>query len=129
MKTMKELTERISAQDYAKNFWNAMKFDSEAALHINDDLDGNTGGYVMPKASEDEFRSIVSKNGTVRNLATVYKKYDGSSNVWAYESDDYASFVEEGGSIPGFDVIDDFTKIKVGAYKLASLAKLSCEFA
>ena len=43
MKTMKELTERITAQDYAKNFWNAMKFDSEAALHINDDLDGNTG--------------------------------------------------------------------------------------
>jgi len=129
MKTMKDLTNHAAEHEYEKHFWNAMKFDSSSAAHIENTMDANTGAYLMPSGSEDDFRSIVTKNSTVRNLASVYQKYDGSSSVWAYESDDYASFVAEGEAIPGFDAKDDFTRIRVNAYKLASLAKLSCEFA
>lgn len=40
-----------------------------------------------------------------------------------------ASFVPEGAPIPGFDVEEDFTRIRVGSHKIACLLKLSEEFA
>lgn len=129
MNTMKELINKAEGLGYEHNFWDAMKLDTSAESRLGNSLFSDSGAYLMPSGSEEEFRSIVAKNGTIRNLASVYKKYDGASTILAYESDAYASFVAEGGTIPGFDTAAEFTRIRVNAYKMASLAKLSMEFA
>lgn len=72
---------------------------------------------------------MVVRESIIRPLATNLKKYQGGSVIWAADSHDYASFVPEGAPIPGFDVEEDFTRIRVGSHKIACLLKLSEEFA
>ena len=128
MKPMNEIMSIIARNDYHKNFWDAMKFVPNAAYEVTSALDA-IGVSYLPAESEKKFRDAVSKAGVIRSLATEHKRYDGSSIIWAYNSDDYAEFVDDGDTIPGFDVTDDFTKIRVNSYKIASLAKVSTEFA
>ncbi len=126
---IKDILAATAQDSYHKSFWNAMKHHSVYDAELGSAADSATGGYFIPVGSESRLREIITENGCIRGLATVCRKYDGSSSVWAYESDDYADFIDEGDPIPGFDVKDDFTKIRVSAYKLASLTKVSSEFA
>ena len=128
MKTLKEIGAITAQNDYKVNFWNAMKFDASARVKVSNAIDSGEA-LIMPKESENDFRSAIRANGVIRNLATNKKKYSGNDSILAYESDDYASFVAEGETIPRFDVKDDFTKLRINSFKLASLAKLSSEFA
>lgn len=128
MKTMNEMMSVIVQNDYYKNFWDAMKFVPNAAYEVTNALDASGVSY-LPAESEKKFRDAITGASVIRSLATRHKKYDGSSIIWAYNSDDYADFVDEGDTIPGFDVADDFSKICVNSFKIASLAKVSSEFA
>lgn len=129
MSSIKDILAVTAQNSYRNSFWNAMKHRTVSSAELGGAVDGSTGAYFMPADSENRFREIITENGSVRSLASVCKKYDGSSSIWAYESDAYADFVDEGDPIPGFDAKDDFTQIRVNAYKLASLAKVSSEFA
>ena len=80
-------------------------------------------------AGEVDLRKVVVRESVIRPLATNLKKYQGGSVIWAADSRDYTSFVPEGAPIPGFDVEEDFTRIRVSCHKIACLLKLSEEFA
>ena len=127
MNTMKSILAVTAMAEYSMNFWDAMKSDNTAGTVLNTAADSN-GAYYLPQSSETDFRSAVKDNAVMRNLATEHRKYEGSSVIWAYDSDDCAEFVEEGEPVPGSDVKDDFTQIRINSYKLASLAKASGEF-
>ena len=92
-------------------------------------MDSITGTYFTPTTGEADLRKVIVRESIIRPLATNLKKYQGGSVIWAADSRDYASFVPEGAPIPGFDVEEDFTRIRVGSHKIACLLKLSEEFA
>ncbi len=127
MMTTKEIMAVTAKADYRRNFWNAMKCVPDTEILVRNAL-GDDKTMYMPRESEEMFRRLVRENGVIRGLATCFSLYDGSSTIWAYDSDDYAAFVGEGESIPCFDVADDFDPIQVNANKMASLAKVSSEF-
>ena len=116
----------VTVTDYYKNeFWNAMKRTRDVPKVVQDGISPNTRAYYLPAESEDAFRRECAKNGSIRALAGRLKNYDGGAVVWAYDSDDYAAVVPEGGAIPGFDAEDDFTKFRVGTFRIAALIKVS----
>ena len=127
MKNMKEMLSVTAQSDYNRNFWDAMRLVPDAAGKITGALETGSVSY-LPADSEKKFRETMSGIGVIRKLATIQKKYSGTSAVWAYESDDYATFVDDGEAIPNFNVKDDFRKIRVDSFKMAVLAKTSTEF-
>ncbi len=127
MRSIKEIMKVTARADYSSRFWDAMKLDSNAENYIQNTLEGESNMY-MPLESEEKFRRLVVSNSSVRRLASVFRKYDSTSTIWASDSDDYAQFVDEGDPIPGFDVTDDFSRIPVAGHKIASLAKAPYEF-
>ena len=88
---------------------------------MRDAMDSITGTYFTPTTGEADLRKVIVRESIIRPLATNLKKYQGGSVIWAADSRDYASFVPEGAPIPGFDVEEDFTRIRVGSHKIACL--------
>lgn len=129
MKTINEIRNITATQEYDKHFWNAMRLNPDSEVAMRDAMDSVTGTYFAPTAGETDLRKVVVRESIIRPLATNLKKYRGGSVIWAADSHDYASFVPEGAPIPGFDVEEDFTRIRVGSHKIACLLKLSEEFA
>ena len=129
MKTINEIRNITATQEYDKHFWNAMRLKPDSEVAMRDAMDSVTGTYFTPTAGEADLRKVVVRESIIRPLATNLKKYQGGSVIWAADSRDYASFVPEGAPIPGFDVEEDFTRIRVGSHKIACLLKLSEEFA
>ena len=129
MKTLNEIRNITATQEYDKHFWNAMRLKPDSEMAMRDAMDSVTGTYFTPTAGEADLRKVVVRESIIRPLATNLKKYRGGSVIWAADSRDYASFVPEGAPIPGFDVEEDFTRIRVGSHKIACLLKLSEEFA
>lgn len=128
MKSMNEIKVITASRDYENRFWDAMCLKSSADANMRDAWSGNTGAFYAPAAANEAIRTVIASENVIRSLATNLKKYDGSSKIWAAESDDYAAFVPEGAPIPGFDAEDDFTRFAVGCYKIAGLIKLSSAF-
>lgn len=129
MKTINEIRNITATQEYDKHFWNAMRLKPDSEMAMRDAMDSVTGTYFTPTAGEADLRKVVVRESIIRPLATNLKKYQGGSVIWAADSRNYASFVPEGAPIPGFDVEEDFTRIRVGSHKIACLLKLSEEFA
>ena len=129
MKTINEIRNITATQEYDKHFWNAMRLKTDSEMAMRDAMDSVTGTYFTPTAGEADLRKVVVRESIIRPLATNPKKYQGGSVIWAADSRDYASFAPEGAPIPGFDVEEDFTRIRVGSHKIACLLKLSEEFA
>ena len=129
MKNINEIRTITATQEYDSNFWDALRLKPNAEIALRDALDSTTGTYFAPSAGDADLRKVISRESVIRSLATTLKKYHGGSVIWAADSDDHAAFVLEGAPIPGFDVEDDFTRFVIGSYKIASLLKLSEEFA
>ena len=127
MKTMKDIMAVTARSDYRRNFWDAMKSTPHASEYVLNALDGEKAMY-LPLDSEELFVRLKAEHGVFRNLASCMRMYDSTSEIWAYDSEDYSQFVDECDPIPGFDSIDEFTKIPVNAHKMASLVKVSQEF-
>ena len=119
MKTINEIRNITATQEYDKHFWNAMRLKPDSEMAMRDAMDSVTGTYFAPTAGEADLRRVVIRESIIRPLATNLKKYQGGSVIWSADSRDYASFVPEGAPIPGFDVEEDFTRIRVGSHKIA----------
>ncbi len=129
MKTMNEIRIITATKEYEKDFWNAMRFRPNADLNMRDAKLSDTGSFYAPIAENAELRKTIEENCEIRSLSTAIRSYDGGSVIWAADSEDYAEFVPENETIPGFNVEDDFTKFRVGSHKLAGLVKLTSDFA
>lgn len=115
-----------AADEYKNAFWKTMRnknsYDLQNALQIGTDSEG---GYLVP----DEFESILieslQEENIFRQLAKVITTSSGDKKIPVVASKGTASWVEEEGPIPESD--DSFGQVSIGAYKLATMIKVSEE--
>jgi HK97 family phage major capsid protein len=112
--------------EYKAAFWNAMRtknyFDVKNALQIGTDSEG---GYLVPDEFEKTLIEALQEENIFRQLAKVITTSSGDKKIPVVASKGTASWVEEEGNIPDSD--DAFGQVSIGAYKLATMIKISEE--
>jgi len=119
-----EKTGRASG-DYKKSFWNAMRGQNAAvvvnALQIGTDSEG---GYLVPTEFESTLTAALEDENVIRQLANVITT-SGDRKIPVVATKGTATWVDEEGAIPESD--DKFGQVSLGAFKLATMIKVSEE--
>ena len=120
-----EKTGRASSE-YKAAFWKAMKnkssFEVQNALQVGTDSEG---GYLVPDEFERTLVEALQEENLFRQLATIITTSSGDRKIPVVASKGTASWVDEEGAIPESD--DAFGQVSIGAYKLATMIKVSEE--
>ena len=112
---------------YAKNFWNAMRSKSVShevlnALQVGTDSEG---GYLVPDEYEHTLIEALEDQNIFRQLAHVIHTSSGDRKIPVVASKGTASWIDEEAQYPESD--DAFGQVSIGAYKLATMIKISEE--
>ena len=120
-----EKTGRASSE-YKAAFWKTMKnkssFEVQNALQVGTDSEG---GYLVPDEFERTLVEALQEENLFRQLATIITTSSGDRKIPVVASKGSASWVDEEGVIPESD--DAFGQVVIGAYKLATMIKISEE--
>ena len=120
-----EKTGRASGE-YKAAFWKTMKnkssFEVQNALQVGTDSEG---GYLVPDEFERTLVEALQEENLFRQLATIITTSSGDRKIPVVASKGTASWVDEEGTIPESD--DAFGQVSIGAYKLATMIKVSEE--
>lgn len=120
-----EKTGRASSA-YKAAFWKAMKsknaFEVHNALQVGTDSEG---GYLVPDEFERTLIEALEEENIFRQLATIITTSSGDRKIPVVATKGSASWVDEEGAIPEAD--DAFGQVSIGAYKLATIIKVSEE--
>ncbi len=121
-----EKTGRAS-DEYKRAFWNAMRskapgYEVLNALQVGTDSEG---GYLVPDEFERTLIEALEEENIFRSLATIIQTSSGDRKIPVVASKGTASWVDEEGTIPESD--DAFGQVSIGAYKLATMIKVSEE--
>ncbi|BDR76154.1 phage major capsid protein [Clostridium tetani] len=115
-----------ATDEYKKAFWRAMK--NKNSLDIQNSLQVGTdseGGYLVPDEFEKTLIESLEEQNIFRQLANVITTSSGDKKIPVVASKGTASWVDEEGAIPESD--DAFGQVSIGAYKLATMIKVSEE--
>lgn len=121
-------TEKIgrASNEYKSAFWKAMKnknsFEVQNALQVGTDSEG---GYLVPDEFEQTLIEALVEENMFRQLAKVVTTSSGDKKIPVVAAKGTASWVDEEGVIPESD--DTFGQVSIGAYKLATMIKVSEE--
>ena len=111
---------------YRNAFWKAMRnkhsFDIQNALQIGTDSEG---GYLVPDEFEATLIEALQEENIFRQLAKVITTSSGDRKIPVAASKGTAAWVEEEGNF--LDSDDIFAQVSIGAYKLATMIKVSEE--
>ena len=111
---------------YKKTFWNAMRrknfYDVENALQVGTDSEG---GYLVPDEFEHTLVEALEEENFFRSIATVIKTSSGDRKIPVAATKGTASWIDEEGAYPESD--DSFGQVSIGAYKVATMLKVSDE--
>ncbi len=111
---------------YKAAFWKAMKsknaFEVHNALQVGTDSEG---GYLVPDEFERTLIEALEEENIFRQLATIITTSSGDRKIPVVATKGSASWVDEEGAIPEAD--DAFGQVSIGAYKLATIIKVSEE--
>lgn len=116
-------TKRASSA-YKKEFWNVLRGKRTAYNALSEGTDSE-GGYLVPDEFENTLVETLEEENVFRNLAHVIQTSSGDRKIPIVATKGTASWVDEEGSIPESD--DEFSQVSIGAYKLATLIKVSEE--
>ena len=115
-----------AAAEYKRAFWNAMRgkrtADIQNALQVGEDTEG---GYLVPDEFERTLVEALEEENIFRQLANFMTTSSGDRKIPVVASKETASWVDEGGQIPESD--DSFGQVSIGAFKLATMIKVSEE--
>lgn len=115
-----------ATDEYKLAFWNSMRnknsFDVQNALQVGTDSEG---GYLAPDEFERTLIETLEEQNIFRQLASVITTSSGDRKIPVVASKGTASWVDEEGIIPESD--DAFGQVSIGAYKLATMIKVSEE--
>ena len=115
-----------ASNEYKQAFWKAMRnknsLDIQNALQIGTDSEG---GYLVPDEFERILIDSLQEENIFRQLAKVITTSSGDKKIPVAASRGVASWVEEEGPSPESD--DAFGQVSIGAYKLATMIKVSEE--
>jgi len=115
-----------ASDEYDRAFWNVMRnkvnFDVQNSLKVGSDPEG---GYLAPDEFEKTLIEALEEENVMRSLAKIITTSSGDRKIPIVASKGTASWVDEEGPIPESD--DSFGIISIGAYKLATMIKVSEE--
>lgn len=115
-----------ATDEYKRAFWNGMRnrmsYDIQNALSIGTDSEG---GYLVPDEYEKKLVEALEEEVFFRDLAHVFKTSSGDRKIPIVTSKGEAAWIDEGGQFPESD--DSFGQTTIGAYKLATMIKISDE--
>ena len=115
-----------ASDEYKTAFWKAMKnknsYEIQNALQVGTDSEG---GYLVPDEFERTLIDALQEENVFRQLANVIMTSSGDKKIPVVASKGSASWVDEEGVIPESD--DAFGQVSIGAYKLATMIKVSEE--
>lgn len=121
-------TLHTGAPEYDKNFWNLARgadgYEGSLAMCI----DRATGGYSLPAVAQNKFSEALNKESLFRRIGTTMNALNNGYRIFAKDCEDLAMWVPEGGAIPIYEGIEDFTEHRLESYKLAAFVKLDEEF-
>ena len=115
-----------ATEEYKRAFWNSMRnrisYDVQNALSIGTDSEG---GYLVPDEYEKKLVESLQDEVFFRSLATVIRTSSGDRKIPIVTSKGEAAWIDEEGQFPESD--DSFGQTSIGAYKLATMIKVSDE--
>lgn len=115
-----------ATNEYKNAFWKALRnknsFDVQNALQVGTDSEG---GYLAPDEFERVLIQALEEENLFRSLAKIITTSSGDRKIPVVASKGTASWVDEEGAIPESD--DAFGQVSIGAYKLATMIKVSEE--
>ena len=114
--------------EYSQNFWNAMRGREGYYESLSKGRSSATDTYAMPNITDNKYMAALEQESLFRKIGTSFKIYGGSYHILAKDCNDIAQWVPEGGMIPIYDGIHDFTINTVDSWKLATFVKLDGEF-
>lgn len=124
MKDMEDKTGRGS-KEYSRDFWNVMRRKNAVitnALQVGTDSEG---GYLAPDEFERTLVESLEEENIFRQLAHVIQTSSGDRKIPVVATKGTASWVDEEAAIPESDPA--FGQVSIGAYKLATMLKVSEE--
>lgn len=86
------------------------------------------GGYSLPAVAQNKFSEALNKESLFRRIGTTMNALNNGYRIFAKDCEDVAMWVPEGGAIPIYEGIEDFTEHRLESYKLAAFVKLDEEF-
>lgn len=114
--------------EYEKHFWNAMRGDNAAYDKLDMGRMANIGTYLLPTTASQKCMAELEKESIFRQIATTIHAYGTDYKLMGTDTKDVATWVPEGGEIPMYDSMEDFTKYNVGFYKAVAFVKLDEDF-
>ena len=115
-----------SSDNYKNAFWNAMRkknyYDVSNELSIGTDTEG---GYLVPDEYERRLVESLEEENFFRKLATVITTSGGERKIPIVTAKGTAEWIDEAETYPFSD--DTFGQVTIGAYKLATMIKISEE--
>lgn len=115
-----------ATDEYTRAFWKHMRnrgdFEVRNALTIGTDSEG---GYLVPDEFERTLIEALEEENIMRQLAKVITTSSGDKKIPVVASKGTAAWVDEEGAIPEDD--DVFGQVSIGAYKVATMIKVSEE--
>lgn len=122
----KELKTGRASNEYKNAFWQVMRnkagFEVRNALQVGTDTEG---GYLVPDEFEHTLIEALEEENIFRGLANTIQTSSGDRKIPIVATKGTASWVDEEGTIPESD--DSFSQVSIGAYKLATMIKVSEE--
>ncbi len=113
------------SKEYNRDFWNVMRKKNAVitnALQVGTDSEG---GYLAPDEFEQTLVEALEEENIFRHLANVIQTSSGDRKIPVVATKGTASWVDEEAAIPESDPA--FGQVSIGAYKLATMLKVSEE--
>lgn len=115
-----------ATDEYKSAFWKAMRsknhYDLQNSLSVGTDTEG---GYLVPDEFERTLVQALEEENIFRKLAKIITTSSGDKKIPVVVTKGTASWVDEEGTIQESD--DSFGQVSIGAYKLATMIKVSDE--
>ena len=116
-----------AADAYNAAFWRVLRsksvpYEVHDVLQIGTDTEG---GYLVPDEYERTLVEALEEQNIFRPLAHVVHTTSGDRKIPVVASKGTASWIDENGAYPESD--DTFGQVSIGAYKLATMIKVSEE--
>ena len=124
----RETQKGIASDAYKEAFWKHMRDIERRNPELRNALqvgELSEGGYTVPDEFENTLIEGLQEENIMRGLAHVITTSSGDRKIPVVASKGTASWVDEEGTIPESD--DAFGQVSIGAYKLATMIKVSEE--
>ncbi len=119
----------ITAQpEYDIAFWDMLRNNGIKDSVLSKGIVVSSGTYEMPTDASAKLMKALKKESLFRQISSVYEAYRGDFKIYAKDYKENAQFVSEGGAIPIYDGLEDFTSINISSYKAAAIVKLDEDF-